>query len=134
MVTGVDPAEVMLRMAAGGDRDGKVRWEQGTAEALPGGDASCDVAWGLATVHHWHDLGASLAEVARVLVDGGRFLAVERRVVPAAKGLASHGWTRAQADTFAELCRAAGFGEVAVTEHRAGRRQLLAVLARRASS
>ncbi len=129
VVTGVDPAEVMLRMAAGDDRAAKVRWAQGTAEALPCGDASCDVAWGLSTVHHWHDLGASLAEVTRVLVEGGRFLAVERRVAPAAKGLASHGWTPAQAETFADLCRASGFTEVVVTEHRAGRRQLLAVLA-----
>jgi ubiquinone/menaquinone biosynthesis C-methylase UbiE len=131
-VTGVDPAEVMLHAAARDDRQNKVRWEQGTAEALPLDDATCDVAWALATVHHWADLEASLAEVARVLVDDGRFLAVERLTVPGAKGLASHGWTRPQSDTFAELCRASGFVEVAVSQHRAGRRHLLAVLARRA--
>ena len=133
VVTGVDPAEVMLRMAAGHDREGKVRWELGTAEALPCGDATCDVAWGLSTVHHWHNLEASLAEVDRVLVEGGRFLAVERRVAPATKGLASHGWTRPQAETFAALCRAAGFADVVVTEHLAGRRQLLAVRAHRSA-
>jgi ubiquinone/menaquinone biosynthesis C-methylase UbiE len=132
-VTGVDPAEVMLRTADRADRANKVRWAQGTAESLPLDDASCDVAWALATVHHWHDLEASLPEVARVLVDGGRFLAIERHVVAGAKGLASHGWTRPQADDFADLCRGAGFADVVVSEHRAGRRHVLAVLAHRQS-
>jgi SAM-dependent methyltransferase len=130
-VVGVDPAEVMLRVAKRDDRDRKVRWEEGSAEALPICDAGCDVVWALATVHHWQDLDASLAEVARVLVDGGRFLAIERLGSPEAKGLASHGWSRPQAETFAQLCRSAGFADAVVSRHRAGRRQLLAVLARR---
>jgi hypothetical protein len=56
---------------------------------------------------------------------------MERLTVPGATGLASHGWTRAQADAFAELCRANGFAEVVVSQHRAGRRELLSVLALR---
>jgi ubiquinone/menaquinone biosynthesis C-methylase UbiE len=132
-VTGVDPEDVMLRMARHDDRTGTVRWQVGSAEALPLEDASCDVAWTLSSVHHWRDLGASLNEVGRVLRDGGRFLATERRVAPGATGHASHGWTEQQAETFAELCADAGFVDTAVTTHRVGRRQILAVLAHRAT-
>jgi SAM-dependent methyltransferase len=63
-------------------------------------------------VHHWHDLEAGLAEVRRVLAPGGRFVALERRTEVGADGLASHGWTDAQAAAFAEACRAAGFVDV----------------------
>lgn len=37
-----------------------VRYQDGTAEALPLPDGSATVAWSLATVHHWHDLDAGL--------------------------------------------------------------------------
>jgi ubiquinone/menaquinone biosynthesis C-methylase UbiE len=131
-VTGVDPAEVMLGVARKDDRRNAVTWRQGTAEALPLPDDSCDIAWGLSTVHHWPDLDGGLAEVRRVLVPGGRLLATERRVKPGATGLASHGWTDAQADTFAHMCASAGMRNVAVTHHDTKRGVLLAVVARAA--
>ena len=65
-----------------------------------------------------------------MLAPGGRFLAAERRTTPGATGLASHGWTDAQADAFAALCREAGFTDVSVATH-AGRRALVTVRARR---
>lgn len=132
---GVDPAPVMLRVARALTRSrwpgGRApRYLEGTAEALPQPDGSATVAWSLATVHHWRDIDGGLAEARRVLRPGGRLLAVERRVAPGATGLASHGWTDAQAATFAEQCRAAGFTDVEVGRHIAGRRKLVSVLAR----
>ena len=84
VVTGIDPADVMLRVARRDDRQGAVTWKRGAAEALPVPDGSCDVVWSLATVHHWPDLDGGLAEVRRVLSADGRFLAIERRVKPGA--------------------------------------------------
>ena len=128
-VTGIDPADVMLRTARVLSRHG-VRYLSGTAEDLPVPDGSATVAWSLAAVHHWADIDAGLSEVHRVLAPGGRFLALERHSRPGAKGLMSHGWTRPQAGAFAERCRELGFTDVTVDEHDAHRR-LLSVLARR---
>jgi ubiquinone/menaquinone biosynthesis C-methylase UbiE len=130
-VTGVDPAPVMLDVARRLTRRGDITYLQGAAEAIPLPDAAATVVWALATVHHWPALEQGLEEVARVLAPGGRFLAAERRTTPGATGLASHGWTDAQAEAFAVLCREAGFLEVEVATHRARRRSLVTVLARR---
>lgn len=131
---GVDPAAVMLRTARILTRAGRcaardVRYLEGAAEALPLADGSATVAWSLATVHHWHDVDAGLAEARRVLRPSGRFLAVERRVEPGASGHRSHGWTEEQATLFADRCRAAGFRTVDVGHHHPGRRRVLSVLA-----
>jgi len=128
-VTGVDPSEMMLGVARRQDRHRAVTWRAGAAEALPLPDDSCDIAWSLSTVHHWGDLDKGLSEVHRVLSSGGRFLATERRVKPGATGLASHGWSDRQAETFGEHCSSAGFSTVEVTTHDSARGILLAVLA-----
>lgn len=112
--TGVDPAPIMLRLARflTPDRPG-ITWTRGAAEDLSSlADSSATVVWSLATVHHWKEVTAGLAEVRRVLAPGGRFLAMERRVPPGARGLASHGWIKQQAESFAAQCRAAGFHDV----------------------
>jgi ubiquinone/menaquinone biosynthesis C-methylase UbiE len=129
-VTGVDPAAVMLRTARLIPRRGKVRFVTGTAEDLPLGDGACTVAWSLATVHHWADIDAGLREVHRVLAPGGRFLALERLTHAGATGVASHGWTPEQAETFAERCLEIGFSEASV-DTPAAHRKLVSVLARR---
>jgi ubiquinone/menaquinone biosynthesis C-methylase UbiE len=137
-VLGVDPAAVMLRVARAVSTLSTVRrrgaaavhYREGTAEALPLADGAVTVAWSLATVHHWQDVDAGLAEAHRVLGPGGRFLVIERRVTPGATGHASHGWTDEQAQEFAERCRAAGFTDISVDRHRPGhRRPVLSVLA-----
>jgi ubiquinone/menaquinone biosynthesis C-methylase UbiE len=121
-VVGVDPAAMMLRLAGGVTRgQSNVTWLQGTAEALPLPDGWATVAWSLRTVHHWKDVTAGLAELRRVLAPTGRFLVMERRVKPGATGLASHGWTEQQAESFAAQCRAAGFDGVRIAEHPDGR-------------
>lgn len=129
-VTGVDPAPVMLRLART-VTPGRpaITWVEGTAEGTRQPDGSATVLWSLATVHHWIDVTAGLAEAKRVLAPGGRFLAIERRVRPGATGLASHGWTDQQAESFAAQCRAAGFDDVRVEKHTPGRRAVSVVRA-----
>jgi ubiquinone/menaquinone biosynthesis C-methylase UbiE len=129
-VTGVDPAPVMLRVGRLLSRSG-ITWAPGSAEALPLPDGSATVAWSLATVHHWRDLEQGLAEVARVLEPGGRFLVAERRRRPGARGIASHGWTEPQAEAFADACRAAGLTDVTVDTVLRGRSATLVVTATR---
>ena len=48
-----------------------VRTPHGTAEALPFPDASFDVVLTRMSAHHWHDIGAGLAGMRRVLRPGG---------------------------------------------------------------
>jgi ubiquinone/menaquinone biosynthesis C-methylase UbiE len=82
-------------------------------------------------VHHWRDLDAGLAEVHRVLRPNGRFLALERRTTPGATGVASHGWTPAQAQAFADHLSSHGFTDVTIDDH-AAHPTMLGVLATRA--
>jgi ubiquinone/menaquinone biosynthesis C-methylase UbiE len=126
--TGIDPAPVMLRVARAvtRGRDG-IDWVDGTAESLPVPTGSATVVWSLATVHHWKDVTKGLAEAHRVLTPGGRVLAIERQVAPDATGIASHGWTEQQAESFAAQCRTAGFDDVRVEGRDAGRRAVWAV-------
>ncbi|MGH3782852.1 MAG: class I SAM-dependent methyltransferase [Pseudonocardiaceae bacterium] len=129
-VVGVDPAPVMLRLARTlTPTRPAISWVEGAAEDLRERDGSATVVWSLATVHHWKDVTAGLAEIKRVLAPGGRFLAIERLVPPGATGLASHGWTPRQAESFAAQCRAAGFKDARVENHTPGRRALTVVQA-----
>jgi ubiquinone/menaquinone biosynthesis C-methylase UbiE len=130
-VTGVDPAAVMLDLARRLTRRDRVAYVEGAAEALPLGDGEATVMWALATVHHWPDLTGALSEIQRVLAPGGRFVAIERHTPPGAHGHASHGWTDAQAEAFAELCRQSGCTGVAVATHDTRWRRLISVVAHR---
>jgi ubiquinone/menaquinone biosynthesis C-methylase UbiE len=133
-VTGVDPAAVMLRLARTlTTARTAITWAEGAAEDLPQPDGSATVVWSLATVHHWKDVAAGLAEASRVLAPGGRLVAIERRVRPGATGLASHGWTDQQAESFVAHCREGGFADVRLEKHRPGQRAVLAVAAVRAA-
>ncbi len=116
---GVDPAPVMLRVARLRWRSGgRVDWRVGTAEELPVQDDWATVVWSLATVHHWADIDAGLAEVRRVLAPGGRFVALERSIDdPDADGVARHGWTPEQAEVLADACRRHGFTNVTTGAH-----------------
>ena len=91
-----------------------MRYVEGAAESLPLPDASATVAWSIATVHHWHDIDAGGREVRRVLAPGGRFVAIEKRTMPDAHGLGTHGWTDAQADAFAQRLGELGFVDVRI--------------------
>ena len=132
-VTGVDPARVMRRVAAvvPGPGRGRCTWVEGAAESLPLPDGAATAMWSLSCAHHWADVDRALVEARRVLRAGGRLLAIERRVDPAAAGLASHGWGDAQADAFAHRCADAGFAHPVVSTHQIGRGSVLAVSATR---
>jgi ubiquinone/menaquinone biosynthesis C-methylase UbiE len=134
-VTGIDPAGVMLDVARTLTRRRSVVYLDGRAEALPLPDGAATVVWSIASVHHWADVGAGIAEAGRVLQDGGRLVAIERRTGPNATGLASHGWTDGQADAFAACCTESGFVDVRVARRRVSRRRsLVAVVATKPST
>ena len=131
-VTGVDPSTPMLRLARAFSwrrrACGEMRWRRAAAEDLPLPVESSTVCWSLASVHHWRDLDAAIAEVLRVLQPGGRFVALEHRVREGAAGHASHGWTPTQAERFAALLADAGFLHVEVRDHDLGRRGVVSVI------
>jgi len=137
-VTGVDPAEPMLKLArvltSLRRPAGDIEWHQTGAEDLGLPDGSVTVCWSLASVHHWPELERGLAEVKRVLAPGGRFIALEKRTADAAKGHASHGWTAGQASTFATMLEDLGFQSVAVKQHDLGRREVVSVFGRKSES
>jgi ubiquinone/menaquinone biosynthesis C-methylase UbiE len=133
LVTGVDPAPVMLRVARLLTRSPQITWRRGAAEALPLPDQSADIVWSIASVHHWRDLDPGLRGVVRILVPGGRFLAIEAATRPGATGHATHGWTDEQAEAFLERCRAAGLVDARIVRRERGRHALVAVLAARPS-
>jgi SAM-dependent methyltransferase len=129
-VTGVDPAPIMLRVARLlTRRRARVRYVEGVAEAIPLSEGSASVVWSIATVHHWSDIDAGLREVRRVLLPGGRLVAMERRAQSGARGHQSHGWTDAQANAFADRCREEGFTDVRLERATIGRRSTVSVVA-----
>lgn len=131
-VIGTDPAAVMLRVARKLSRHTRnVAFLLGAAEDIPADDGVATVAWSLSAVHHWPDLDAGLREVQRVLKPGGRFVAIEARAEPGATGHASHGWTDAQAERFAELLRDHQFADVRIDERIADKRPRIAVVGTR---
>jgi len=54
---------------------------QDFSERLPFADASFDVVFARAVLHHTHDLAAACGEFARVLRPGGRMLAIREHVI-----------------------------------------------------
>ncbi len=83
-VTGVDPARELHAIAEAAPRDPRlaVRVEDGTAEALPFGDASFDCVVCTFTLCSVRDPARALAEARRVLRPGGRFLYCEHGLSP----------------------------------------------------
>ena len=78
-VTAVEPSATMR-----GQRPAHLpRAIAASAERLPFADASFDAAMATFTVHQWADLDAGLAEVRRVLRQGGRVVLMEPSSRPA---------------------------------------------------
>ena len=71
-VVGIDPTAAQLRVAS--QRGGGVTYVRGRAERLPFEGASFDAVVACLVFEHLPDHRPALAEVARVLAPGGRFL------------------------------------------------------------
>jgi len=71
---GVDAAESMVEEARRASGDAPLHFQQAFAEALPFPDASFDVVTSTLTFHHWADQPRGVAEVARVMTPGGRWV------------------------------------------------------------
>jgi ubiquinone/menaquinone biosynthesis C-methylase UbiE len=102
----------------------------GVAERLPLEDASATVAWAVASVHHWTDREAGLAELYRVLRPGGRLLLAER-LARRTTWFRHHALTWPQAEDLAGLAWSAGFATVRTSRHTIGRHQAVVVTADR---
>jgi SAM-dependent methyltransferase len=70
-VYGVEPSERMRRQAMEGAGHPRVTYLEGSAEAVPLPDESCDLVLLFLTLHHWGDQLQGMREVARVLRPGG---------------------------------------------------------------
>jgi ubiquinone/menaquinone biosynthesis C-methylase UbiE len=74
-LVGVDAAIEMVKQAEASFPSGvAIRFQQATAEELPLQAAVFDLVFSTLTFHHWHDQRKGIAEVARVLAPGGRWL------------------------------------------------------------
>jgi SAM-dependent methyltransferase len=71
-VVGVDPTQAQIGVAR--ERGGGVQCVRGNAESLPLADASCDAALACLVFEHITDHRTAIAEVARVVRPGGRFV------------------------------------------------------------
>ncbi len=72
---GVDAAVEMVRHAqAVLPASSRITFREATAERLPFQDAQFDLVFSTMTFHHWSNQRAGIAEVARILKPGGRWL------------------------------------------------------------
>lgn len=77
VVVGVDVSARMLTEAASGDCEPRPVFVRAPAQRLPFGAASFDVAVCCRALHHMADPERTVAEIARVLRSGGRFVVVD---------------------------------------------------------
>ncbi|HVE32056.1 MAG TPA: class I SAM-dependent methyltransferase [Gemmatimonadaceae bacterium] len=70
-VIGLDPSSKMLEIARRKQRDPRVRYEIGRAEAIPLGDESVDLIFMSMSLHHFTDQAAAARECRRVLSPAG---------------------------------------------------------------
>jgi ubiquinone/menaquinone biosynthesis C-methylase UbiE len=74
MVIGIEPSTGMLAVAANEDKRSNVAYVAGTAERIPLGDATCDLAWLSHVWHHVRDHHACANDLSRVVHRGGHVL------------------------------------------------------------
>jgi ubiquinone/menaquinone biosynthesis C-methylase UbiE len=74
-LTGVDPAEGMLKVAR--LLNARAQFHAGLAEALPLPDRVADLVFSTMSFHHWQDQTLGVQQAARVLQPGGIFVLVD---------------------------------------------------------
>jgi len=117
LVAGVDPSSMMVRRARWRNRNavrrGRVELRRGTVEALPWIDGTFAQAWSVNTFFEWPDQAAGLAEVARVLLPGGRLALTTQ-----ARWAHGEGELKEATREALDLLVGAGFHELDVKRHR----------------
>lgn len=78
--------EIARERATGHAAEGRLEFRVGGASRLPVEDGVADVVLAFDSFDHWPDVDAGLAEVRRVLKDGGRFAVVKDGAVPSRYG------------------------------------------------
>lgn len=73
-LVGIDAAIEMVKQAQSSNPTGTIQFHQATAEELPFPDAAFDLVFSTMSFHHWQNQGRGIAEVARVMTPGGRWL------------------------------------------------------------
>jgi ubiquinone/menaquinone biosynthesis C-methylase UbiE len=73
-LVGVDAAIEMVKSAQTSNPIGTIQFQQAIAEELPFPNSSFDLVFSTMTFHHWPNQTKGIAEVARVLTPGGRWL------------------------------------------------------------
>src|SRR6185369_11287608 len=73
-VIGIDPSQKMLDQAKRKLRDSRVRYQQGSSEAIPLANNSVDLVFMSMSFHHFTDQKLAARECRRVLRDGGSAL------------------------------------------------------------
>ena len=106
-VTGLDLTPAMLaigaRKVAAAGLTARIALQPGDAAALPFADASFDAALCAFGFRNFPDISASLAEVARILRNGGRLVALEFfRPRSALLGAFTAGWLKSLSTVFAK--------------------------------
>ena len=106
-VTGLDLTPAMLaigaRKVAAAGLTGRIALQPGDAAALPFADASFDAALCAFGFRNFPDISASLGEVARILRNGGRLVALEFfRPRSALLGAFTAGWLKSLSAVFAK--------------------------------
>lgn len=106
-VTGLDLTPAMLaigaRKVAAAGLTGRIALQPGDAAALPFADASFDATLCAFGFRNFPDISASLGEVARILRNGGRLVALEFfRPRSALLGAFTAGWLKSLSTVFAK--------------------------------
>ncbi len=116
-VVGVDASPEMLEAARLRTQGmAGVAWVGGSLEALPLPDASVDLAVMALVLHYVPDVDAALREAARILVPGGRLVALEFRrhdLGPELTARMGHAWPGFEPDRLARLAADAGLSGAA---------------------
>jgi ubiquinone/menaquinone biosynthesis C-methylase UbiE len=73
-LVGVDAAIEMVKYAQTSNPTGAIQFQQAMAEELPFPNASFDLVFSTMTFHHWSNQTRGIAEVARILTPGGRWV------------------------------------------------------------
>lgn len=141
LVEGVDRSEAMVARAQRRHRvavrEGRARFQLGSADALPLSDRSVDCAASVNTLYFWPDLVPPILELARVLAPGGR-LVLCYQVADAVRDWPGHvhGFTAHADGCVDEALSGAGFrlqGEHRGEDRRVGRWRTVAAVRAAAS-